>query len=138
MNKTLSIYLLGYSLLLAVLSCLAHHFAPSLARPTLIAGLIGTGLSTVWSLRAFAGKGGKALPILTLMPLAFVLLSQTVTVWSAGGDTPGRRAAAWVITVALLLSIAMLMRIAYSGVLFDQQSSNTTNEAGCSSRTKGR
>jgi len=138
MNKTLSLYLLGYSVLLAGLSCLAHHLAPQLARPTLIAGLIGTGFCTIWSLRAFSGKGGRALPILTLALLAFVLLSQTVSVWSASGEASGRRAAAWVITAALLISIATLMRIAYSGVLFDQRPGNTTTEAGCRPRTKGR
>jgi hypothetical protein len=64
------------------------------------------------------GYGGKTLPILTLVPVSFVMLSQSVLGWS-GGTEVGRRPAAAVITVLLVLSFAMLMRIAYAGVAFD-------------------
>ena len=129
MNKTLGFQLVGYSLLLASLSYLTHHLAPALARPTLIAGLAGGALCVVWGLRAVAGSRGKALPILTLIPINFVMLSQTVMTWGGGSqEVPGRRLAAVVITVLFVLSIGMLLRIAYAGVVFDGQPASPTKD----------
>ena len=98
-----------------------------MAQPTLIAGLAGGALSLIWGLRAIAGNPGKLLPGLTLLPISFVMLSQTILTWGGGGgDVPGRRLAATVITVLFVLSVAMLMRIAYAGVVFDEQPANPT------------
>jgi hypothetical protein len=131
MNKSIGIQLVVYGLLLAGLSYLAHHLAPTLARPTLIAGLAGGGLCLVWGLRALAGTGGKALPILTLIPVTFTLLSQTVMAWPAGGEgAAGGRTAAAVITLLLVLSIGMLMRIAYAGVVFDGGPASPAKDGG--------
>jgi hypothetical protein len=122
MNKTLGFQLVVYGLLVAGLSYLTYHLAPALARPTLIAGLAGGALCLAWGLRAIAGSPGKALPLLTLIPTTFVMLSQTVITWlGRGEEAPGRRQVAAVITVLLVLSIGMLMRIAYAGVVFDGQ-----------------
>jgi hypothetical protein len=129
MNKSIGIQLVVYSLLLAGLSYLTHHMAPALARPTLITGLAGGLLCLVWGLCALGGSRGKALPILTLIPVNFVLLSQGVTSWSEGGEAvPGRRSAAAMITLLLVFSIAMLMRIAYAGVVLDGQPAGPTKE----------
>lgn len=50
------------------------------------------------------------------------MLSQTVVVWVGGGESmPGRWAVAGMITVLLVLSIAMLGRIAYVGVVIASQ-----------------
>jgi len=115
MNKVIGLQLVLYSLLLAGGSYLTHHLAPTSSAPTLLAGLAGGALCLAWGLWAMAGRRGKALPILTLMPVSFVLLSQAVHAWSGAGE----RAVAALVTLLLALSIAMLMRIAYAGVLFD-------------------
>jgi hypothetical protein len=120
MNKNLGLQLVVYSLLLAGLSSLCHYLAPALARPALIAGLVGGALALILGLRAMAGSQSKALPLLTLIPVSFVLLSQTVMAWSATrGETAAAPSGAIVLTLALVISIGMLMRIAYAGNAFD-------------------
>jgi len=122
MNRTIGIQLVVYSLALAGLSYLVHRLAPTLALPTLIAGLAGGALCLAWGLWAVAGSRGKALPILTLVPINFVMLSQTVLSWGGGTqEIAGRQTAAVVITVLFVLSFGMLMRIAYAGAVFDGQ-----------------
>lgn len=120
MNKNIGLQLVAYSLLLAGLSYLTHNLAP--APTTLSAGLIGGALCLVWGFRAMAGSPGKAPALLTLIPLNFVLLSQTVIGWgSANEGISGRLAAASATTLLLAITIGMLMRIAYAGVVFDGQ-----------------
>jgi hypothetical protein len=139
MKKTIGFQLVVYSLLLTGLSYLVHHLAPALTRPTLIAGLVGGALCLVWGLRALAGSRGKALPILTLIPVSFVMLSQTVITWGGGSqEVPGRQTAAAVITILLVLSIGMLMRIAYAGVLFDVQPASPTTDGVAKPQTTGK
>lgn len=139
MNKTIGFQLVVYSLLLAGLSYFVHHLAPALARTTLIVGLVGGALCLVWGLRAVAGSRGKALPILTLIPVNFVLLSQTIITWAGGSqEVPGRQRAAAVITLLFVLSIGMLMRIAYAGVLFDVQPGRPTTDGAAKPQTTGK
>jgi hypothetical protein len=139
MNKTLGLQLVIYSLLLAGLSYLVHHLAPALARPTLIAGLAGGVFCLVWGLRALGGSRGKAWSIVTLIPVSFVLLSQAVIAWAGAGEAvPGRRMAAAVITLLLVASIAMLMRIAYAGVVFDGQVTPSTRDGEAPPKTTGK
>ena len=130
MNKTIGLQLAVYSLLLGGLSYLTYHLAPTLARPTLIAGLAGGAFCLLWSLRALAGRRGKALPILTLIPVNFILLSQTFFAWAGGPqEAAGRQSAAMVITLLFVLSMAMLMRVAYAGVVFDHQPDRLPTES---------
>ena len=133
MNKTLGLLLVGYSLLVAGLSYLVYHLAPGVARPTLITGLVGGGLCLVWGLRALAGSGGKALPLLTLIPVSFALLPQTVTSWSGASRT-----VAMVTTLLLVLSVGMLVRIAWSGMLFDVPAAGPGKDAGAKAQTAGK
>jgi len=115
MNKSIGVQLIVYGLLVAGLSYAAHQLAPSLARPSLIVGLAGGGLCLVWGLRALAGSRRKAMVILTLVPVNFVLLSQVVLGWLGESEAGAeRRLAATAATVALALSLAMLMRVAYT------------------------
>jgi len=91
----------------------------TLAPPTVIAG-VGGALCLVWGLRAVAGSPRKALPLLTLVVLNFVLLSQAVTGWTTGSEQiSGRRTAVIVITLLFGLSLLMLVRIAHAGQKFD-------------------
>jgi hypothetical protein len=136
MNKTIGLLLVVYSLLVAGLSYLAYHLAPGVARPTLITGLVGGALCLVWGARALAGSGGKALPILTLIPVSFALLTQTFTAWTGGsGGLQAGRTAAAVITLLLVLSMGMLLRIAWSGMVFDVPAAGPPKEAGAKGET---
>jgi hypothetical protein len=125
MNKTIGIQLVVYSLLVAGFSYLTYHLAPSLARTTLITGLAGGALCLVAGLWAIGGSRRKALPLLTLFPMCYVLLSQTVIVWGSE-PMPGRQPAAAVITLLLVLSLGMFIRIAYAGAVLDGQPANPT------------
>lgn len=139
MNKTIGFQLIVYGLLLAGLSYLTQHLAPALARPTLIAGLIGGVLCLVWGLRVIAGNRGKALPLLTLLPVSFVMLSQSIITWAGRRqEVSGRALAAVVITVLFVLSIGMLMRIAYAGVVFDGEPVSPKKGDGNKSQTTGK
>jgi hypothetical protein len=121
MNRRLGFQLVGYSLILAVLGFVSYRTAPSFAFNTLLTGLIGGAVCLIWGLRAIGGNPGKALVLLTLIPLDFVLLSQVVTGWfGVAGASADRHGAAAVITVMFVLSTGMLMRIAYAGV-FERQ-----------------
>ena len=136
MNKTLGLQLVGYGLLLAGLSYVTHHLAPALAQPTLIAGLTGGVLCLVWGLRTVAGSRGKALPILTLIPVSYMLLAQTILTWAGGSpEVSGRQTAAAVMTLLLVISIAMLIRIGYAGVVFEGQAANPTTDGGAKPQT---
>lgn len=136
MNKAIGFQLIVYSLLLAGLSYFTHQQAPALARPTLITGLVGGGLCLAWGLRAVAGRRDKALSLLTLIPISYVMLSQTVITWvGRRQEVPGRQQAAAGITVLLVLSLGMLMRIAYAGVALDGQRASPTKDGGDKSRT---
>lgn len=115
MNPTIGLQLLLFSLLLAGGSYYVYQLAPTASGLTLIAGLAGSGLSVVWGLLAMTGRRGKAFPILTLIGVGFALLSQAVHAWSGLGEF----AEALATTLLLALTLAMLMRIAYAGVLFD-------------------
>jgi hypothetical protein len=129
MNKTIGLLLVVYSLLLASLSYLVYHLAPGVARPTLITGLIGGALCLVWGVRVLAGSGGKALPLLTLIPVSFALLPQAFMSWSSGSEgLQVSRTVAMVITLLLLLSLGMLVRIAWSGMLFDMPPASATKK----------
>jgi hypothetical protein len=139
MNKTIGIQLVVYSLLLAGLCYLVHHLAPALALPTLITGLAGGALCLVWGVRAIRGSRGKALPILTLIPVNFMMLSQTLITWTGGRlEVTGHRTAAAVITLLLVLSLGMVVRIAWAGVVFDVPSANPTKHPDAKPPTTGK
>ncbi len=139
MNKTIGLLLVVYGLLLAGLSYLVHHLAPEGTRPTLITGLAGGALCLVWGARALSGSGGKALPILTLIPVCFALLPQTFMSWSGGmGASQAGRTVAVVITLLLVISLVMLLRIAGSGMVFDVPAGGSAAEGGGKGGTSGK
>lgn len=138
MNKSIGFQLVVYSLLLAGLGYLTHHLAPSVARPTLVAGLAGGALCLLWGVRAIAGSRGKALPLLTLIPICFVMLSQTVMNWGGGQEVPGQRSALPVIAILLALSMGMLVRIAYAGVVLSGQPGSPAKDGGAKPPTSGK
>lgn len=130
MNKTIGIQLAIYGLVLVGLSYLTDRLAPTIARPTLITGLVGAGLCLACTALALLGKRGKALPILTLIGIAYVLLGQAVMTWSGkDGAAKGYWPAASVITLLFLLTMGMLVRIAHAGAVFGGQPPNSRAEA---------
>ncbi len=136
MNKQIGLLLVVYGLLAAGLSYLVFHLAPGETKPTLIAGLAGGGLCLVWGFRALAGSGGKALPLLTLIPVGFTLLPQAFSSWSGGSQ--GGRGVAAITTLLLVLSVGMLLRIAWSGVVFDVPAAETTKQDGVKAARPGK
>jgi hypothetical protein len=139
MNRTIGLQLVGYSLVLAGLSLLTYHIVPLLGQATLITGLAGGILCLIWGVRAALGHRGKALSILTLIPVNFVLLSQAITGWMGGGEElQGRYTGAGLTTLLFVLSVAMLTRIAYAGVVFDGQVVGPTGHSGAKPQTTGR
>ena len=72
----------------------------------------------MWGLLVVFGNRRKAFSVLTLIPVCYSLLAQTVMTWGARTpEVPGRQTVAAVITTMLLLSLAMLLRIIYAGSL---------------------
>ena len=139
MNKTIGLQLIVYSLLLAGLSYLVYYLAPTLARPTLITGLAGGLLCLVWGVRAIQGNTGIALPILTLVPVNFTLLAQTVITWAGEtANAPGHRAAAGVISLLLLLSLGMMIRIASTSITNYGQAARPAKDEGNKSNISGK
>lgn len=124
MNRTLGFQLIAYSVIVALLGLLSYYLAPAISLHACVAALAGGILCFAWGIRARNGSSSKAPSLLTLIPLSFVLLSQAITGWLGGGaPVAGRAAAAGIITLALVLSIGMLMRIAYAGVIFESRPS---------------
>ena len=117
MNKNVGVQLLSFGFGLGILGCVVGLLAEPIARPTLVTGLVGGLLSILWGARALRGNPGKALPILSLIPVIFMLVGETVLAWAGAGPVVPRRAtAATVITVMCLASFFMLIRIAYAGL----------------------
>lgn len=116
MNRSTGAQLIAYSLLLASLGLLTHQSAPTLSKLALPASLAGAVFCLGWGLRALLGNRGKALPILTLLPVTYIMLSQAVMAWGDGlTQVPGRNQAVLTLAAMFALSVAMLIRIAYAG-----------------------
>jgi peptidoglycan/LPS O-acetylase OafA/YrhL len=129
MNKSLGSELIVYAVLLAVLGGLVHYLAPEVARPTLVTGLIGGALCLMWGVRVVWRRRGKALVILTLIPVSYVLLSQTILTWSGRSEGgPEGRIVPILIAVMLMISVAMLIMIAYAGVTVDGRPAGDRNK----------
>ena len=136
MNKNLGLKLLAYSVLLAGLSTLVHYLAPLIARLILITGLVGGALCLFWGLRGMLGYRSKVGPILTLIPINYIMLSQTILSWVGGTqEVPGRQSAAAVITVLFATSFATLLLIVYAGVSFDVHTTKPVNNEETKSHT---
>jgi hypothetical protein len=118
MNKSIGVQLLVFGFILAGLSYLAYNLSPTFTRPTVVVGLGGGLLSLLWGVLALSGRRGKALPVLTLIVVGYILLGQAIQAWGLNADVPGRHAAGVLLTLLCALTVAMLIRIAYAGVSF--------------------
>ena len=128
MNKALGVQLVLYSLLLAGFSYVAYRLAPGSAEATLTTSLIGGALCLFWGVWAICGSRRKIWSMLTLVPVAFLLLARTVIGWSGGTTAvPRHEGFATITTLLFLLSLAMLIRIAYAGVLGEGPAADRTS-----------
>ncbi len=99
------------------LGYLVFVLAKPLATTTLIAGLAGGALCFLAGIRALQGVRQKTLPLLTLIPLTIVLVSQAVMTWGAGTpEIPDRGKATAAVGLLVVLCFGMLMRVAYAGL----------------------
>ncbi|HNQ87930.1 MAG TPA: hypothetical protein PKM73_04790 [Verrucomicrobiota bacterium] len=127
MNKAVGVQMIVYSLLLAGLSYFINHLAPSLARSILIVGLAGAVVFLIASIRTLAGNRSKVLPLLTLIPVNLMLLANTVSMWEGGSPgMPEGRTLPMIVSLLFVLSFAMLVRIAYAGVVFQAPPTGST------------
>lgn len=130
MNRNIGLQLIAYSFVLAGLSGFAYVLHSELGRPTLIAGLLGGALCLVWGFRATKGSTSKAPALLTMVGIGLVVLFHVVNGWfpSMGEGTTGRIPSAAVATVALVLTLLMVMRVAYAGVFGQATVSGTPRQ----------
>lgn len=100
----------SYGVLIAALAFAIQQVSPMLAEVTFIAGLVAGGLTIIWGIVGLAGHKRRTWAMVTQIALAFVLLTQVVDAWSASaGETPGKLAGAILLTLALLLTVGMMM-----------------------------
>lgn len=138
MNKAIGVQLAAFGAASIGLSCLLYFLARTLALPTLIAGLAGGMLCIVAGIRAVQGVASRTLPLLTLIPLTIVLVSQAVMTWGAGSpDIPARGWVSPVVCLLLGLTYLMLMRVMYAGNSHANHSSRQPRDAGKTTRPVG-
>jgi hypothetical protein len=110
MSKKMGSIVVGYGILVAVLAFVLQQMAPALSKVTFIAGLVAGGLIVLWGIVGLTSHKRRTWAVLTLIPLAFVLLTQVVHAWSASASvTPGKLPGALLLTVLMLSTVGMLM-----------------------------
>lgn len=109
LNRKLALALLAYSLAAPLLGWLVQSWVPWMARATFKAGLIGGGLCLIWGVLAWLGNRVRAGAILTLAVMAFIILSDTVTMWMERKFCK----MAVVLTLLLGLTVVLLMALAH-------------------------
>lgn len=110
MSKKMGSIVVGYGILLAVLAFVLQQVSPTLAKVTFIAGLAAGGLSIIWGIVGLVGHKRRTGAMLTLIALAFVLLTQVVDAWSvSSSEAPGKLAGALLLTLLMLLTVGMMM-----------------------------
>lgn len=119
MTRTVGFQLVLYSFLLAGISYVVKRSAPSLSSPTFETGVAGGAVCLLLGIRALCGHRGKGLAILALIPISFVMLSQSVMTWGSEVEAAAApRSPALTITFLFVVSMGMLARVAYAGVSF--------------------
>lgn len=102
--------LMAHGIALAGLGFLTQQAAPGQAKVAWIAALAGGGLCLLWGLLGMTGRPGRGWAVLTLIGVAFALLSQVVTAWlNILNDGPERLVGALLLTLMLALVLAMLL-----------------------------
>lgn len=110
MSKKMAIVLIVFGAALVGLGFAMRQVVPRHGNTTSLAGLAGGGLCLLWGIAALAGLKGRTWAVLTAIPTALVMLSQTVQVWMPlpDGDSmslPGRLIA----TVMTVSTVGLVM-----------------------------
>jgi hypothetical protein len=85
------------------------------------------------------GSRRKALAVLTLVPISYVLLGHAIGRWSDhDAEMSGRSIVALVTTLLVILSVAMLMRIAYAGAFTPEPAPGKDTDRGLKSQSAGK
>lgn len=108
MNKKMAGILITYGAGLAGLGFVLQQATPAVGKIAAITGFTGGGLCLIWGIAALAGLKGRAWAVLTTIAVAFVLLSQTVHVWTSPSETTGSLAVRLLLTAMTLLTIGMI------------------------------
>ena len=112
MSKKMGSVIAVYGVVLAALSFFIRQVVPAFANVVFVCGLAGGGLCVLWGIVAIAGHKRRAWAVLTLIAVAFVVLSQAVQVWFVSDDeTSTRLAGRLVLTLMLLMTMGVLMYV---------------------------
>ncbi len=112
LKTSLALSLIVLGLVYIGFSFLIQHLLSDIARASFLTGLLGGVLCVFWGIQGYLGFRARGWAILTLAVVSFIMLSQTVTAW-LGAGAPAF--ASILITLMFILSIALLIWLAYSG-----------------------
>ncbi len=102
----------GYGVLIVVLSFVLQQVSPPLSKVAFVSGLIAGGLSILWGIVGLSGHKRRTWAMLTMIALSFVLLTQGIDAWSApAGETPGKLGGAILLTGMIVLTVGMMMYV---------------------------
>ncbi len=108
MSKKMAGIIMAYGVVLAGLGFGIQSVAPELAKTPFLTGLIGGGLCVLWGFMALSGHQRRAGLLLTLAPIALLILSPTLRAWM---NSSGTIAGPLVLTLMLLLTVVMLLYV---------------------------
>lgn len=109
MSKQMGSIMIGCGILIVVLSFLLKQVSPPLAKVAFASGLAGGALTVLWGIVGLAGHKRRTWAMLTLVVLAFVLLTQVINAWAVpAGDTPGKLVGALLLTFLMVLIVALM------------------------------
>jgi hypothetical protein len=112
MSKKMASVIAAYGVVLAALGLIIQQTAPAFAQVVFLTGVAGGGLCVLWSLIAFAGHKRRVWAMLTMIPVAVVMLIQVVHAWSASNDaTSMSLTGRLVLTLMFLMTVGMLMYV---------------------------
>lgn len=103
LNRKLALALIAYSLAAPLLGWLVQSWVPWMARATFLTGLMGGGLCLIWGVLAWLSKHVRGWAIFTLGVMAFIILSDTVTMWME------RKFCKMSVVLTLLLGLTVLL-----------------------------
>jgi hypothetical protein len=130
MSKKMASILLAYGIALAALSLLIQQIAPAYAKLIGIIGIAGGGLSVLWGIVALTRHKRRAWAVLTMIPLTFLTLSQTIRGWVASISLTGQL----VLTLMFVMTVGMLMYLLHGERAPEFYSTGTTRRDNSPSR----
>jgi hypothetical protein len=110
LSKKMASIVIAYGIALAGLGFILQQASPGLAGITFVTALAGGGLCVLWGVVGLTSHKRRAWAVLTLIAVAFIVLSQVVHAWLASAtEAPGRLVDALLLSFIMLLTVAMIM-----------------------------